>query len=467
MSNYKIVGATGCPTGIAHTYMAQEALEQAAEKAGVSIKIETHGQIGVENKLTTEEIKNADVVIIASDKDVQPERFAGKRVIDVSVGKGIRDAESLIEQALSGGGKVLRAGNTDVDDTVDTESNSNVGRMFYKHLMNGVSHMLPFVVGGGVLIALSFLWGIHSADPASADYNEIAAILNTVGGVSMGLMVPVFAGFIGDSISQRPGLVAGFVGGMIANNTGSGFLGGILAGFLGGFFVLFLQKLLKGMPKSLDGLKAIFILPVLGVAVTGTIMALLAGPVEGINIAMMDFLAGFQGSNPIVLGLIVGIMSAADMGGPINKAAYVTGTVLLGQGNYYFMAGVSAACIAPPLITTFATQFYKKYYTKEEINSGLVNIILGGTHITEGAIPFAAKDPIRVLPSLMVGSSIAASLTYMFGVQVPAPHGGFLVLPVVTGGIQWVVSILIGSAVGGFVMGYLQKKSVEKRQAEV
>lgn len=467
MSNYKIVGATGCPTGIAHTYMAQEALEQAAEKAGVSIKVETHGQIGVENKLTTEEIKNADVVIIASDKDVQPERFAGKRVIDVSVGKGIRDAESLIEQALSGGGKVLRAGNTDVDDTVDTESNSNVGRMFYKHLMNGVSHMLPFVVGGGVLIALSFLWGIHSADPASADYNEIAAILNTVGGVSMGLMVPVFAGFIGDSISQRPGLVAGFVGGMIANNTGSGFLGGILAGFLGGFFVLFLQKLLKGMPKSLDGLKAIFILPVLGVAVTGIIMALLAGPVEGINIAMMDFLAGFQGSNPIVLGLIVGIMSAADMGGPINKAAYVTGTVLLGQGNYYFMAGVSAACIAPPLITTFATQFYKKYYTKEEINSGLVNIILGGTHITEGAIPFAAKDPIRVLPSLMLGSSIAASLTYMFGVQVPAPHGGFLVLPVVTGGIQWVVSILIGSAVGGFVMGYLQKKSVEKRQAEV
>lgn len=467
MSNYKIVGATGCPTGIAHTYMAQEALEQAAEKAGVSIKVETHGQIGVENKLTTEEIKNADVVIIASDKDVQPERFAGKRVIDVSVGKGIRDAESLIEQALSGGGKVLRAGNTDVDDTMDTESNSNVGRMFYKHLMNGVSHMLPFVVGGGVLIALSFLWGIHSADPASADYNEIAAILNTVGGVSMGLMVPVFAGFIGDSISQRPGLVAGFVGGMIANNTGSGFLGGILAGFLGGFFVLFLQKLLKGMPKSLDGLKAIFILPVLGVAVTGIIMALLAGPVEGINIAMMDFLAGFQGSNPIVLGLIVGIMSAADMGGPINKAAYVTGTVLLGQGNYYFMAGVSAACIAPPLITTFATQFYKKYYTKEEINSGLVNIILGGTHITEGAIPFAAKDPIRVLPSLMLGSSIAASLTYMFGVQVPAPHGGFLVLPVVTGGIQWVVSILIGSAVGGFVMGYLQKKSVEKRQAEV
>lgn len=470
MSKFTIVGATGCPTGIAHTYMAQEALEQAAKKAGVSIKVETHGQIGIENRLTAEDIKNADAVIIASDKDVQPERFAGKRVIDVSVGKGIREADNLIEQALSGGGKVLGVAHVDEEESesaVKTEEKSNIGRTVYKHLMNGVSHMLPFVVGGGILIAISFIWGIHSADPSSADYNEIAAILNTVGGVSMGLMVPVFAGFIGDSISQRPGLVAGFVGGMIANNTGSGFIGGILAGFLGGYFVLFLQKLLKGMPKSLDGLKAIFILPLFGVTVTGVVMALLAGPVEAINVGMMDFLAGFQDSNPIVLGLIVGIMCAADMGGPINKAAYVTGTVLLGQGNYYFMAGVSAACIAPPLITTFATQFFKKYYTKEEINSGLVNIILGGTHITEGAIPFAAKDPIRVLPSLMLGSAIAASLTYMFGVQVPAPHGGFLVLPVVTGAIQWVLSILIGSAVGGFVMGYFQKRTVEKRQAEV
>lgn len=468
MSEYKIVGATGCPTGIAHTYMAQEALEQAAETAGVSIKVETHGQIGVENQLSAEEIKNADVVIIASDKDVQSERFTGKRVIDVSVGKGIRDADKLIEQALAGDGKVLRS--SDIDEETENESesytdeeSSNFGRTVYKHLMNGVSHMLPFVVSGGVLTALSFLWGIHSADPASADYNQVAAILNTVGGVSMGLMVPVFAGFIGDSISQRPGLVAGFVGGMIAHTTEAGFLGGILAGFLGGYLILFLQKLLKGMPKSLDGLKAIFILPVIGVLITGVTMALLAGPVETINIAMMNFLSGFQGSNPIVLGIIVGIMSAADMGGPINKAAYVTGTVLLGQGNYYFMAGVSAACIAPPLITTFATQFYKKYYSKEDINSGLVNIILGSTHITEGAIPFAAKDPIRVLPSLMLGSSIAATLTYMFGVQVPAPHGGFLVLPVVTGAIQWVLAILIGSVIGGLVMGYLQKRTVESQ----
>lgn len=464
MSEYKIVGATGCPTGIAHTYMAQEALEQAAEAADVSIKVETHGQIGIENELSASEIKNADVIIIASDKDVQLDRFIGKRVIDVSVGKGIRDADKLIDQALRGEGKIFRLADVEEEDeeiseSYDDSEASNIGRVIYKHLMNGVSHMLPFVVGGGVLTALSFLWGIHSADPTSADYNQIAAILNTVGGVSMGLMVPVFAGFIGNSISQRPGLVAGFVGGMIAHMTEAGFLGGILAGFLGGYLVLFLQKLLKGMPKSLDGLKAIFILPVIGVAITGVIMTLLAGPVESINILMMDFLSGFQGSNPIVLGIIVGIMSAADMGGPINKAAYVTGTLLLGQGNYHFMAGVSAACIAPPLITTFATQFYKKYYSKEDINSGLVNIILGSTHITEGAIPFAAKDPIRVLPSLMLGSSIAASLTYIFGVQVPAPHGGFLVLPVVTGAIQWILAILVGSVAGGLVMGYLQKKS--------
>lgn len=471
MSDYKIVGATGCPTGIAHTYMAQEALEQAAKDAGVSIKVETHGQVGIENKLTMDEIKNADVVIIASDKDVQADRFAGKRVIDVSVGRGIREADKLIEQALSGGGKVLRVSGSDsVDEVSSVEDNegAGIGRTIYKHLMNGVSHMLPFVVGGGVLIALSFLWGIHSADPTSTDYNQFAATLNSVGGVSMGLMVPVFAGFIGDSIAQRPGLVTGFVGGMIAHNTEAGFLGGIIAGFLGGYLILFLQRLLKGLPKALDGLKAIFILPVVGVFVIGIIMTWLAGPVESINVAMMDFLSGFQGSSPIILGVIVGIMSAADMGGPINKAAYVTGTVLLGQGNYYFMAGVSAACIAPPLITTVATQVFKKYYTQEDINAGLVNIILGSTHITEGAIPFAAKDPLRVIPSLMLGSSIAASLTYIFGVQVPAPHGGFLVLPVVTGALQWVLAILIGSVVGGLVMGYLQKRAVESRtQVEV
>lgn len=339
---------------------------------------------------------------------------------------------------------------------------ANIGRQIYKHLMNGVSHMLPFVVGGGVLVAISFLWGIYSSDPASEQYSQIAATLNSVGGTAMGLMVPILSGFIADSISKRPGLVAGFVGGMIALSGGTGFLGGIVSGFLAGYVVLLLSRMLKGMPRSLEGLKAIFILPVLGVVITGVGMVLLSQPMEAINNGMMSFLAGFQHSNPIVLGLIVGCMSAFDMGGPVNKAAYVTGTALLAQGNTEFMAGVSAACIAPPLITSVAVLLFPKYFDKEERNSGIVNIILGSTHITEGAIPFAAKDPLRVLPIMMLGSSIAAVLTYMFGVQVPAPHGGFLVLPVVTHGFQWVLSILVGSAVGGVLLGLVRKATFDK-----
>lgn len=473
LANYQLIAATGCPTGIAHTYMAQEALQQAAEKKGISIKVETHGQIGVENELTAEEIAEADAVIIASDKDVNAERFAGKRVIDVSVGRGIKEADKLIQDALDGKGKVMGGTAEVVDgstenagtDQSDRGSSASIGRQIYKHLMNGVSHMLPFVVSGGVLVAISFLFGIYSADPSSDQYSQIAATLNNVGGTAMGLMVPVLSAFIAESIAKRPGLVAGFVGGMIALSGGTGFLGGIVSGFLAGFVVLLLSKMLKGMPHSLDGLKAIFILPVLGVLVTGVGMVILSQPMEAINNGMMDFLGGFQDSNPIVLGLIVGCMSAFDMGGPVNKAAYVTGTALLAQGNTAFMAGVSAACIAPPLITSVAVLLFPKYFDKDERNSGLVNIILGSTHITEGAIPFAAKDPLRVIPIMMVGSSIAAILTYMFGVQVPAPHGGFLVLPVVTGGFQWVLSILIGSLTGGVLLGMVRKSAFQKVKA--
>lgn len=463
MTEYNIVAATGCPTGIAHTYMAQEALEQAAEKAGVKIKVETHGQIGVENELTVTEIENADAVIIASDKDVRAERFSGKRVIEVSVGKGIKEADKLIADAIAGKGTVKMKNSQEADTeqphAVLKNEKTSIGHQIYKHLMNGVSHMLPFVVSGGVLIAVSFLWGIYSADPASEQYNEVAAMLNNIGGTAMGLMVPVLSAFIAESIAKRPAMVAGFLGGMLANVGGTGFLGGIISGFLAGYVVLFLGRLLKGIPKSLDGLKAIFLLPVLGVLITGIVMTLVSQPMEIVNTAMMNFLAGFQDSNPIILGLIVGSMSAFDMGGPINKAAYVTGTALLAQGNTTFMAGVSAACIAPPLATGFAVLFFPKYFDKAERNSGLVNFILGSTHITEGAIPFAAKDPLRVLPTLMLGSSIAAILTYMFGVQVPAPHGGFLVLPVVTNGLMWVVSILIGSIIAGLLMGMLRKSS--------
>lgn len=466
MATYQLIAATGCPTGIAHTYMAQEALEQAAKRKGITIKVETHGQIGIENELTPAEIQGAEAVIIAADKDVQAERFAGKRIIDVPVSVGIKEADRLIEEALAGKGSIA-AENQAVDELEqETQiSSGNVGHSIYKNLMNGVSHMLPFVVAGGVLIALSFaIWGIYSFDPESSQYNAIAAMLKSIGDASMGMMVPILSAYIAEGIAKRPGLVVGFVGGLIANTGGTGFLGGILSGFLAGYFILLLQRVFKGLPKSLDGLKTIFLYPVIGVAVIGITMSLLADPMKAVNEGMMSFLASFQNSSPLVLGIIVGCMCAFDMGGPVNKAAYVTGTALLAQGNTSFMAGVSAACIAPPLITGFATLFFGKYFDTNERNAGLVNFILGSTHITEGAIPFAAKDPLKVLPIMMLGSSIAAVLTYMFGVQVPAPHGGFLVLPVVTHAVQWVLAILAGSLVGGLLLGFVQRSRIAKQE---
>lgn len=462
MSTYKIIAATGCPTGIAHTFMAQEALEQAAKEKGVSIKVETHGQVGVENELTAEEIAAADAVIIAADKDVNAERFAGKRVIEVSVAEGIKNASKLIDDALAGKGFVKAGNQKEVQDTTYNQSES-FGRQIYKHLMNGVSHMLPFVVAGGVLIAISFLFGIFSFDPTSEQYNWFAAMLkNDIGGVAMGMMTPILAAFIAESIAKRPGFVAGLVAGLMASNGGSGFLGGIVGGFASGYIILLLIKVFAVLPKSLDGLKAIFLYPVFGVFLTGVVMSLVNSPMTWVNESMMSWLAAFENANPLVLGIIVGCMSAFDMGGPVNKAAYVTGTALLAQGNTSFMAGVSAACIVPPLTTFVATLVFRKFYSEEDRNAGLANLILGSTHITEGAIPFAAKDPLRNLPTLMLGSSIGAVLTYLWKVQVPAPHGGFLVLPVVTNAFLWVVAIAIGAIVSGFIMGYFQKLKVEK-----
>ena len=463
MTKYDIIAATGCPTGIAHTYMAQEALEQAAKKAGVTIKVETHGQIGIENELTPEEIANAKAVIIAADKDVQPQRFVNKKIIDVSVGQGIKNADELVAQALRGEGVVKYQSDDAAPETSQAPQSSNVGkssigREIYKHLMNGVSHMLPFVVGGGVLIAISFaVFGIYSFDPNHETYNAFSAQLKEIGGLAMGLMTPVLAAYIAQSIGNRPALVSGFVAGLMASNGGAGFLGGIVGGFFAGYLVVFLEKLFKGLPKTLDGLKAIFLYPLLGVFITGLFMSVIVSPMAGINQSLMEFLKGFQDSNPVLLGLVIGCMCAFDMGGPVNKAAYVTGTVLLGEGNTAFMAGVSAACIAPPLITTVAVLLFKNRFDTNERNAGLVNFILGSTHITEGAIPFVAKDPLRAMPSMMLGSSIAAILTYLFGVQVPAPHGGFLVLPVVTHPFLWVLAIAIGSVVGGLVLGATRK----------
>ena len=463
MTKYDIIAATGCPTGIAHTYMAQEALEQAAKKAGVTIKVETHGQIGVENELTPEEIANAKAVIIAADKDVQPQRFVNKKIIDVSVGQGIKNADELVAQALRGEGVVKYHSDDATVEASEAPQSSNVGkssigREIYKHLMNGVSHMLPFVVGGGVLIAISFaVFGIYSFKPDDPSYNAFSAQLKEIGGLAMGLMTPVLAAYIAQSIGNRPALVSGFVAGLMASNGGAGFLGGIVGGFFAGYLVVLLEKLFKGLPKTLDGLKAIFLYPLLGVFITGLFMSVIVSPMAGINQSLMDFLKGFQDSNPVLLGLVIGCMSAFDMGGPVNKAAYVTGTLLLAEGNTTFMAGVSAACIAPPLITTVAVLLFKNRFDTNERNAGLVNFILGSTHITEGAIPFVAKDPLRAMPSMMLGSSIAAILTYLFGVQVPAPHGGFLVLPVVTHPFLWVLAIAIGSVVGGVVLGATRK----------
>lgn len=442
----KILGVTGCPTGIAHTFMAEKALKEAAKELGCEIKVETNGAIGVENALTAKDIQEADAIIVACDKNVDMERFNGRPVIDVSVTEGINHAKELIQKCIDK--KVpIRKGNVKISN-YNQEEKVSFGRQIYKHLMNGVSHMLPLVVAGGVLTAISFLWGIYSFDPTSPQYNVIAATIKEVGGYSMNLMVPVLTAFIAQSIAGRPGMLAGFVAGMIASATGSGFIGGIIGGFAGGYFTQFVVNLLRNLPRQLEGLKSIFIVPIITVLVVGVGMILLGGPCSMLNESMMSFLEGMQKSSPVILGLIIGCMSAFDMGGPVNKAAYVTGTMLLAQGNYLFMAGVSAACITPPLIIALAATFKKDRFTEEDRTAGLINYVLGCTHITEGAIPFAAKNPLKVIPVLMAGSSISAIATYIMKVEIPAPHGGFLILGLVNKPLIWITCILLGSAIG-------------------
>ena len=496
MAKFDIIAATGCPTGIAHTFMAKEALEKAAAERGLTIKVETHGQVGVENELTKSEIAGAKAVVVAADKDVQAERFAGKRMVSVGVSKAlsVEAAGKLIDRALAAKGDDSVAAAADVEDEV--EEKESIGHIIYKHLMNGVSHMLVFVVAGGVLTAVSFLWGITSFDSTAADYNSFAAMLKIIGGIAMNLMVPVLSAYIAESIGKRPALVPGFVAGMIAiqglpvvegpNGTtlidaggtgvGFGFLGGIVGGFLAGYVILLLEKVFAGLPKNLDGLKAIFLYPLFSTLIVGLVMLGISGPMAAINTAMMDFLKGLSASGAVVLGLAIGCMCAFDMGGPVNKAAYVTGTAMLtealaagvGTDTYNFgtnfMAAVSAACIVPPLITTFAVIVGKKYFSQEDHDAGVVNLILGCTHITEGAIPFMTKNIWPVMPIMMLGSSIASILTIMFNVHDPAPHGGFLVLPVVENGPLWVLAILIGAVVGGILFVAFKKYEFEKNQ---
>lgn len=493
MAKFDIIAATGCPTGIAHTFMAKEALEKAAAERGLTIKVETHGQVGVENELTKGEIAGAKAVVVAADKDVQAERFAGKPMVSVGVSKAlsVEAAGKLIDRALAAKGDDTVAAAADVEDEV--EEKESIGHIIYKHLMNGVSHMLVFVVAGGVLTAVSFLWGITSFDSTAADYNSFAAMLKIIGGIAMNLMVPVLSAYIAESIGKRPALVPGFVAGMIAiqglpvnadthmidaggTGVGFGFLGGIVGGFLAGYVILLLEKVFAKLPKNLDGLKAIFLYPLFSTLIVGLVMLGISGPMAAINTAMMDFLKGLSASGAVVLGLAIGCMCAFDMGGPVNKAAYVTGTAMLtealaagvGTDTYNFgtnfMAAVSAACIVPPLITTFAVIVGKKYFSQEDHDAGVVNLILGCTHITEGAIPFMTKNIWPVMPIMMLGSSIASILTIMFNVHDPAPHGGFLVLPVVENGPLWVLAILIGAVVGGILFVAFKKYDFEKNQ---
>ena len=493
---FDVIAATGCPTGIAHTFMAKEALEKAAAERGLTIKVETHGQVGVENELTGSEIAAAKAVVVAADKDVQAERFAGKPMVSVGVSKAlsVEAAGELIDRALAAEADPVAAAAAQAAAGPDAgEEKESFGHQLYKHLMNGVSHMLVFVVAGGVLTAISFLWGITSYDSTAADYNSFAAMLKIIGGTAMNLMVPVLAAYIAESIGKRPALVPGFVAGMIAINglpvsaetglidaggagVGFGFLGGIVGGFLAGYVILLLEKVFKGIPASLNGLKAIFLYPLCSTAIVGLVMLGISGPMAAINQGMMGFLQGLADSGPIVLGLAIGCMCAFDMGGPVNKAAYATGTFLLGTAleagagtatydfGTNFMAAVSAACIVPPLVTTFAVIVGKKYFSQEDHDAGIVNFILGCTHITEGAIPFMTKNIWPVMPIMMIGSSIASILTIFFGVHDPAPHGGFLVLPVVDGGLMWVVSILIGAVVGGILFVAFKKVEYDRAQ---
>lgn len=457
----KILGVTGCPTGIAHTFMAEKALKVAAKKLGCEIKVETNGAIGVEHPLTEEDILGADAVIVASDKTVDLDRFNGKPVLIVSVSQGVSKAEELIQSCLDGNVPV-RGG---VRSTIGRKKKNLHGvHQIYTHLMNGVSHMLPFVVAGGVLTAISFLWGIYSFDPSSEQYNPIAALLKSVGGYSMGLMVPVLSAFIAQSIGGRPGLIAGMVGGMIAGSTDSGFLGGIVAGFLAGYLAYFVVSMLKGLPRQLEGLKSIFIVPIVTVGGVGILMMLFSHPCAALNQFMMTGLSRIQNTSPILLGIVIGCMSAFDMGGPVNKAAYVTGTVLLSQGNAFFMAGVSAACITPPLVFAIAATLKKNRFSKEDRTAALINYILGSTHITEGAIPFAAKNPLKVIPILMVGSSISAVATYLLKIEVPAPHGGFLILGLVNKPIAWVACILLGSLIGAVLYIMLTPVAINEEE---
>lgn len=455
----QILAVTACPTGIAHTFMAAESLEQHAKKRGISIKVETNGSGGAKNILTDAEIAAADGIIVAADKNVAMARFNGKKVVITKVADGINKTDELIDRALKGDAPVYHASGSDTEESAADVQGESLGRQIYKHLMNGVSHMLPFVVGGGILIALAFLFDDYSIDPKNFGSNTpLAKFFKDIGGASFGFMLPVLAGFISMSIADRPGLAVGFVGGALAGTTGSGFLGALIAGFLGGYIVNFLKKASKCLPESLEGIKPMLIYPFFGILIMGFIsLFIIAPPVSAINGWMVDTLKNMDPSARIFMGMIVAGMMAVDMGGPINKAAYVTGTGLLASGEFHVMAAVMAGGMVPPLAIALCTTFFKNRFTESERKAGITNYVMGLSFITEGAIPFAAADPLRVIPSCVVGSAVTGALTMAFDCTLRAPHGGIFVVPTIGNPLMYLVSILVGAVVGCVVLSILKK----------
>lgn len=462
-----IVAVTACPTGIAHTFMAADALKKKAAEMGVEIKVETNGSEGIKNKLTKEEIKRAKAVIIAADKKVEMNRFDGKPLINRPVSDGIRKTESLINEALHGNPPHFH-GDGSANEEMATEE--SFGQQIYKNLMNGVSHMLPFVIAGGILIAISFMIDQFMGVPVDSlgqlgSYHPQAAWFNQIGGAAFGFMLPVLAGYIAMSISDRPGLVAGFAAGALASAGGAGFLGALVGGFLAGYVIVFLRKLFKNLPKSLDGIKTILFYPFFGLLITGLLMLMINVPMKVINDGLNNFLSGMDGTNAALLGVLLGIMMAADLGGPINKAAYVFGTGTLAAsvatGGSVVMASVMAAGMVPPLAIFVATRLFKNKFTQQEREAGLTNIVMGLSFVTEGAIPFAAADPLRAIPSFMAGAALAGGLVGALGIKLLAPHGGIFVVLLVSQPILYLVFILVGALVSGIIFGLLKKQPVQ------
>ena len=466
-----IVAVTACPTGIAHTYMAAEAIEKKAKELGYQVKVETRGSGGAKNVLTDDEIAKAAGVIVACDTNVPTDRFDGKKVIECQVSDGINKAEELIKRIAAGDAPVFKASGKKEASHSSIGGKESIGHQIYKHLMNGVSHMLPFVVGGGILIAIAFLIDGFSVDlnslPADqrANFGTItqgAALFKGIGGTAFGFMLPILAGFIAMSIADRPGLAVGFVGGSIAANGTSGFLGALVAGFVAGYIVNLLKKIFSKLPESLDGVKPVLLYPLLGIFLIGVIMQFVVEPPIGaLNTAINNGLNGLNGASAVVLGVLLGGMMAIDMGGPVNKAAYVFGTASIAAGNYNIMAAVMIGGMVPPLAIALATIFFKNKFTAEERKAGPTNFIMGLSFITEGAIPFAASDPLHVLPACAVGSAVAGGLSMAFGCTLMAPHGGIFVVPTIGNPLMYLVALVIGSFIACGLLGLLKKKVSE------